>query len=685
MPVILICSGLAAPLEQQVDCAIDFIAGEEEHYKYFSHPLRNIPLPLLPSLDDSTQCASLLQHDCASFVSSSGFNVLHTKTLLDEWVSAARQHVGAGSTTKGQVLLVVDALRFKTYERWATSRGFPIDDIISNGRTTQSSSNAETPAGPAVLDVSLAMQHLRRHGHVSSLAPASDGNGGYTVGFVGIRPILFTNSESTPETRTEKVLSMMNSVRLQSTVDNGQQSVVAALSTASAPEGKMFYIPAPQMDRLEAAVEAVDGAVEQFTLLEAVRHHVGAEQLTQMYLHGFNSFDLDFEEYAQTSLVLAAIPEWTASLLRHVRENCSRPVVRKSAVVTRSYARVGVMGNPSDQLHGMSMALSIDNFWTNVFLFPHSACSIRILPNPVTDPNEFGGLDDLHALSSTDGYSGGMRLIQAICKRFYQYVDNKRDVLFPDMPDAVSWSRRRGGFTIAYETNVPRQVGLAGSSCIVTATLKALLNFYGLDDSPHVPKEILPTIALSAEMEELGIHAGLMDRVVQMYGGFVMMDFRDAAAMRHHGHAVYTQLDPKSLPQLHLAYAIDPSDSGKMHSTVKQRWLNGDEEVIASAKRWATLVELLHESIVAGTAAAALGNLMDQNFDLRRQLYGDACLGRKNLRMVDIARSHGANAKFPGSGGAILIYCNPATVNVWQLRKAMYAEGFVLIPLGVRH
>merc|ERR1712070_1173565 len=57
---------------------------------------------------------------------------------------------------------------------------------------------------------------------------------------------------------------------------------------------------------------------------------------------------------------------------------------------------------------------------------------------------------------------------------------------------------------------------------------------------------------------------------------------------------------------------------------------------------------------------AALCDLMDENFANRRRLYGDECLGRKNLQMIDICKKSGAAAKFPGSGGAVLGLCRPA-------------------------
>ena len=74
---------------------------------------------------------------------------------------------------------------------------------------------------------------------------------------------------------------------------------------------------------------------------------------------------------------------------------------------------------------------------------------------------------------------------------------------------------------------------------------------------------------------------------------------------------------------------------------------------------------------------------MDLNFDQRRKLYGDACIGADNLRMVSIARAHGAAAKFSGSGGAIVGFCDDAR-RLGGLRAALEAADFVFTELRVQ-
>jgi len=57
----------------------------------------------------------------------------------------------------------------------------------------------------------------------------------------------------------------------------------------------------------------------------------------------------------------------------------------------------------------------VGNFWASATIRPSK--KLRLVPHPLNDPNEFGGLGDLHAISKVEGYQGGLRLMQATCKK----------------------------------------------------------------------------------------------------------------------------------------------------------------------------------------------------------------------------------------------------------------------------
>ena len=78
-----------------------------------------------------------------------------------------------------------------------------------------------------------------------------------------------------------------------------------------------------------------------------------------------------------------------------------------------------------------------------------------------------------------------------------------------------------------------------------------------------------------------------------------------------------------------------------------------------------------------------LHDLMNENFRLRRQLYGDAVIGEANLAMVQAAVAAGAAAKLTGSGGAVVALCREGEQQVARLRQACKEQGFECVAVQV--
>ncbi|MBP8954943.1 MAG: hypothetical protein KBI47_21310 [Armatimonadetes bacterium] len=326
-------------------------------------------------------------------------------------------------------------------------------------------------------------------------------------------------------------------------------------------------------------------------------------------------------------------------------------------------ARVGLVGNPSDGYGGKTISCMLANFGARVMLY--ESRTIEIVRHPLFDPVTFRSLTDLAETAQHDGYYGGIRLLFATCKRFFEFC-RERGITLPDR-----------NFVLQYDTDIPRRVGLAGSSAIVTGAVKALRDFYELTDE-DIPQAIMPNLILSVEVDELGIQAGLQDRVVQTYGGLVYMDF-DPGYFAKQGHGLYEQLPIDLLPPLYLAYADAPSDSGVIHSGVRYRYNRGDEDVRQAMRQFAQFTDTAREALLAGDHEL-LGQLMDRNFDLRRRIFGDECIGRRNLEMIELARSLGLCAKFSGSGGAIVGICDTAD-RFMRAREAFNERGFEFVEL----
>ena len=304
----------------------------------------------------------------------------------------------------------------------------------------------------------------------------------------------------------------------------------------------------------------------------------------------------------------------------------------------RTYARIGLMGNPSDGFYGKTISSCITNFYAKVTLV--ESPRLRIEPHRMFDPTDFASLRELKSVSSRDGYYGGIRLIYATCKKFCEHC----------MKSGITLDDRN--YTISYDTNIPRQVGLGGSSAIIVSLWKALMEFYGLTYE-DIPLEIQPNLVLSVETEELGINAGLQDRVVKIYGGTVFMDF-DRSIMDRLGHGIHERMDSDLLPNLFVAYMEGSGkDSGKMHNEVRFRFNQGDKEIVDAMATFAGYALEAREALEEKDHKH-FGELMDMNFDLRRRIYGDKAIGERNLQMIGIARCLGASVKFPGSGGAVV-------------------------------
>jgi len=249
------------------------------------------------------------------------------------------------------------------------------------------------------------------------------------------------------------------------------------------------------------------------------------------------------------------------------------------------------------------------------------------------------------------------RVLFATCKRFVDYAEERGLRLRP------------ANFTLEYETTVPRQSGLGGSSAMIIAALRALLKFHRIP-ATKVPRSELARLALSVETMELGIAAGLQDRIVQSYGGLTYMDFSDSGS--------FTRLNSRWLPPFGLAYLAEDHfgtmESGRVHSDVRHRWEQGDPEVRRTMKEIARCAESGREALKTRDWKA-LARLMNRNFDLRRAIFGDDVLGADNLALVETARELGLAAKLPGSSGAALVLLDDPTKTV-PLAEAYAAKGY---------
>ncbi|XP_061073037.1 glucuronokinase with putative uridyl pyrophosphorylase isoform X2 [Conger conger] len=543
------------------------------------------------------------------------------KKILDFWWETVNMR-----QLFSEVYLVTNADKYKHYERWATANDFPVENVVNDGSTT-----LEDQLG-AVADLELAIRSRRLQDDIMVIAGdmlCADQNFdiGQVLRFFRSKPgelVIYYELEEGEKSCTRGIVEVCPESHrvtrfLEKPRDGLTTSRLASVVFYCLRKTTLPYLSAFLSQRPDAAGRSL-GMFWEWLINKETLPVFGMKLPTGFQLIG--------------QVTLSDYNKWLACYSAKQQESPGKPII------SRSYARVGLMGNPSDGFNGKTIAMTICNFWAEVTLTESQ--SLVLLPHPLNDPTEFGSLQDLFCISRKEGYLGGLRLLQATCKKFYQFCSKQGIAL------------TKQNFTLKYDTNIPRQVGLAGSSAIVSATLKCLMRFYNITDR-DLPKPVRANFILSVETDELFITAGLQDRVVQVYEGLVYMDF-SKQFMDERGYGEYIPMDMSSVPPLWLAYLGDPSDSGRIHSNIRQRWLNGDSVVVQTMKSFGELTDQARVALECKDWHK-LADLMDQNFELRRSIYTDECLGPGNLKMVQLAREFGSAVKLPGSGGAVIGLC----------------------------
>jgi galactokinase/mevalonate kinase-like predicted kinase len=211
---------------------------------------------------------------------------------------------------------------------------------------------------------------------------------------------------------------------------------------------------------------------------------------------------------------------------------------------------------------------------------------------------------------------------------------------------------------VRWHTTIPRGVGLGGSSAIVIATLRALCARHEVT----LPEARLAAMALAVETEDLGIAAGLQDRVAQAYGGLTFMEF---------SRERYERLDPQLLPPLVVAWRTHTAEhSGRVHGDLRSRFERGDDAVRRAMDELADLARSARAALLAGDHEAFCG-CVDGSFEVRA---GMLALDPAHVEMIEAARGAGAAANYTGSGGAIVSVCRDEPHRA-RVRQALAEAG----------
>ena len=277
--------------------------------------------------------------------------------------------------------------------------------------------------------------------------------------------------------------------------------------------------------------------------------------------------------------------------------------------------RAGIIGNPTDMYGGSVISCSTRER-AAVLIEPADTLSFEVAGKR----HEVKGPDDLKL-------DGG-------------YFDVAKAVI-----DFLDLARAR--FSLRWACNVPFAAGLSSSSAMIVAILNAILAYLQRSESLFFRAEMARHIEL-----HYMVLCGYQDAYMCTFGGLNYMDFREKQFYRTFGDEPFATMEPLSLHLNGFPFVLGHTgiqrSSGVIHRPIRERWLEGDREVVRSYLRIAHLARMGKRALLAGDWEL-LGEMMVENHEIQRDLGGS---GPENERLIEAAlKGQALGAKLAGAGG----------------------------------
>lgn len=284
-------------------------------------------------------------------------------------------------------------------------------------------------------------------------------------------------------------------------------------------------------------------------------------------------------------------------------------------IICSAPGRAGIIGNPTDMYGGSVLSCSVE-MRARVEITP--ADTLTLVTNGqechITSRDDLRPRRDLFDLSRA--ILDYMRLPRLACR-------------------------------VEYESEIPLRSGLAGSTALVVALLKGLLAWQ--DKFPNSYR--LAEMARYIELNHLKVVCGYQDAYMCTFGGLNYMDFRGKQFYREAEAELFATIEPlapyvEQLP-LVLGFTGVRHSSGAVHKPIRERWLEGEPDVVAGYERITEIARMGKKAILLEDWPL-LGALMNENHAIQRDLGGS---GESNERLITAALEAGAlGAKLAGAG-----------------------------------
>ncbi len=202
-------------------------------------------------------------------------------------------------------------------------------------------------------------------------------------------------------------------------------------------------------------------------------------------------------------------------------------------------------------------------------------------------------------------------------------------------------------YRLSAHTEIPERAGLAGSTAMVVAILGAVLEQMGVAMDLHHIAEM----ARKIEYRTMGIICGFQDQHMAAFGGLNFMDFQGKESLEQRDDEPLATVEPlqdrvRDIPIV-VAHTGIRRNSGIVHRSIRERWLEGEAAVVEGYCRIAELGRLGRKALLDRNWAL-LGEMMNENHSIQQALGGS---GLQNDCLIEVARENGAlGAKLSGAG-----------------------------------
>jgi len=316
-------------------------------------------------------------------------------------------------------------------------------------------------------------------------------------------------------------------------------------------------------------------------------------------------------------------------------------------IVATAPGRAGIIGNPTDGYGGSVISCTLDR-------------RARVV---IEDSDEFR----VHVgeLATTFRHP-----------RDYLLKNDRFDVVRAVMQFFAKTDLR---LSVKVTTDVPVQGGLSGSTAILSSLVAGLLRLWGREASRYYLAETVRII----ELNYLKIHCGYQDHYMTVFGGINFMDFREKENYRRLSDEIYATVEPLAAHVTELPFLLAHSGirhvSGAVHLPVRERWLDGERDVVDGYERIADLCRRGKRALIERDWET-LADLMNENHRIQDRISPS---GERNVAMIEAALSNGAPAAKlagAGGGGTIIVLTHDPEKQIPALEEAGAARFLSLKP-----